>query len=56
MFYKKETKRDINKHRPEKARYVVDTVIRKGPKAASSLIKEYCELDPCSELCDKLKL
>uniref|UniRef100_A0A8C6SNE9 CARD domain-containing protein n=1 Tax=Neogobius melanostomus TaxID=47308 RepID=A0A8C6SNE9_9GOBI len=44
-----------NKHRPEKARYVVDTVIRKGPKAASFLIKEYCELDPCSELCDKLK-
>uniref|UniRef100_A0A8C6WIR4 CARD domain-containing protein n=1 Tax=Neogobius melanostomus TaxID=47308 RepID=A0A8C6WIR4_9GOBI len=40
--------------RADKARYVVDTVIKKGSKVSLFLIENYCKLDPHSDLCRKL--
>lgn len=35
------------KPRDDRARDVIDMVLRKGQKASSSMIKALCELDPC---------
>lgn len=41
--------------RADKARDVIDGVMRKGARASSFLIKAFCELDPSSDLCFKLR-
>ncbi|XP_020788959.2 NACHT, LRR and PYD domains-containing protein 3-like [Boleophthalmus pectinirostris] len=41
--------------REDKARYLVDTVLQKGHAATSALIRAFCELDPWSDLCQKLR-
>ncbi|KAJ0037230.1 hypothetical protein NL108_018543 [Boleophthalmus pectinirostris] len=43
------------KSKQDKARYVLDTVIPKGEKASSVLSRVFCELDPWSDLCRKLR-
>ncbi|KAJ0060007.1 hypothetical protein NL108_018367 [Boleophthalmus pectinirostris] len=43
------------KPRADKARDVVDSVIKKGSRAAEYLMKEYCKKDPKSELCKELQ-
>uniref|UniRef100_A0A3Q2EBA8 CARD domain-containing protein n=1 Tax=Cyprinodon variegatus TaxID=28743 RepID=A0A3Q2EBA8_CYPVA len=40
--------------RGDKARYVIDTVRKKGQKASSTMIAALCDLDPC--LAEELKL
>uniref|UniRef100_A0A3B4XNM4 CARD domain-containing protein n=1 Tax=Seriola lalandi dorsalis TaxID=1841481 RepID=A0A3B4XNM4_SERLL len=40
--------------RADKARVVIDTVLRKGPKASAALIAALCEEDQC--LSTKLRL
>ncbi|KAJ0039427.1 hypothetical protein NL108_014749 [Boleophthalmus pectinirostris] len=43
------------KSREDKARYMLDTVKSKGEAASSVLIRAFCELDPWSDLCRKLR-
>lgn len=49
MEYLQEQRRD------DKARKMIDAVVKKGPGPSSTLIKQYCKLDPQNELCEKLK-
>lgn len=41
--------------RAEKARALIDTVTKKGSRAASILIREYCQLDPMSDLSNRFR-
>uniref|UniRef100_A0A3B4BBC8 CARD domain-containing protein n=1 Tax=Periophthalmus magnuspinnatus TaxID=409849 RepID=A0A3B4BBC8_9GOBI len=43
------------RHRADKARYLVDTVLKKGQGAASVLVHTFCTLDSESDLCQKLR-